>query len=119
MEVSMQAEPGEIRAGFPDLVRELLAKITELFTVQLELLKAEARAGGMKMARAATLALMAALIGMVFLQLLGLAFIIVLTPWFGLMAAVLVTPLLYLLAVGVCLGLMILEIRRSADDIEI
>jgi uncharacterized membrane protein len=100
-------EKRDSKIAISDLVRDLLSKVTEV------------KAGGAKMARTATFGFGAALFGFIFMLLLALSLITLLTGVLGFTWAVLSTTILFLVVTGIFAGLMMHEIRRNIDSIDI
>ena len=102
-----------------DLIRELLSKVGELISTQLELTKAEIRVESRKLLVAVTMGVTALAIGFVFLLFLGLSLILVLAQFMDIVWASLITSGFYLLVTALLAGGTLLEIRRNSARMKV
>lgn len=107
------------KMSFSVLIRELLSKIGELISTQLELTKAEIRLESRKLVIAVAFGLGALAIGFVFLLFFGLSLILVLAQFMDVMWASLATSGFYLLMTALLAGGMVYEIRRRKERMSI
>lgn len=118
MSASLFSGPSE-KMSFSNLIRELLSKVGELISTQLELTKAEIKLESRKLVLAIALGAGAAAIGFVFLLFFGLSLLLVLAQFMDVMWASLATSGFYLLMTALLAGGMILEIRKKSESMSI
>ena len=102
-----------------DMVRELLARITELFSIQVELVKSEIKAGGSKMAKTAVFGSGVMLFGTVFVLLLALSLIVGLGHFLTFTGAVLATTGIFFAVTVVFAMMTVQEVKKNIDNYDV
>jgi uncharacterized membrane protein YqjE len=118
--MSLPFSPGkQDRVAISDLVRELFSKISEFIQTQLELTKTEIKVESRKLVVAGAYGMAALVIGFVFVLFMGISITLALMEAVGLVWAAVITTVVYLLLAGLAVSLMISELRKSNEKIDV
>jgi uncharacterized membrane protein YqjE len=118
--MSLPFSPGrQDRVAISDLLRELFYKISELIRTQVELTKTEIKVESRKLVIAGAYGLVALLVGSVFVLFLGVSIMLALMQGVGLVWASVITTGIYLLLAAVATTLMIVELRKRNDEVDV
>lgn len=105
--------------GISELIRELLSKVGELVGTQVELAKTEVKVESRKLALAIGFGVATLMIVSVFLIFLGVSSILLFAQVVDLVWASVITTVIFLVLAGVAAGLMVREIRRNTDTVNV
>lgn len=105
--------------GLAGLVRELFIRVSDLIYMQVELIKAEAKIGGKKLAMASLFGLVALTIGSIFLMLVGLSMVLILSQYLNFVWAAVITTATFLFLTAIFGWLTIWELKRNTQHIDV
>ncbi len=107
------------RLAFSDLIRELLNKVGDLISTQLQLAKAEIKVESQKLLMAAIFGIAAATVGFVFILFFGVSLMLVFSQIMSPMWAAIATSGIYLLVASLLALGMVWEIKRNSQRMHI
>jgi hypothetical protein len=118
--MSLPFSPGrQDKIAVSDLLRELLHKISEFISTQVELTKTEIKVESRKLVVAGVYGLAALLIGSVFTLFLAVSMMLALMHAVGLVWASVITTVIYLILAVLAVLLMVGELRKRSDRIDV
>jgi hypothetical protein len=118
MSVTFTSDRSE-QVGLVDLFRDLFRQVTELFTIQTELVKTEAKVEGRKLLLVMTWGLVLLTVASIFLLFLGVSIILMLAQTMGYMWASVVSTGFYLVLTIVSALVILFVMKRNSAKIDV
>lgn len=107
------------RVALGDMVRELFTKVSELINTHIELTKTEIKVESRKLAVAAAFGGAALIVGFISVFFLGFSLVLLLNKVIDLAWATVLTTLIMFAVTGVFAAMMIKEIKKNSETIEV
>jgi uncharacterized membrane protein YqjE len=118
--MSITSYPGQQeRVAISDLLRELFSKVSEIINTQMQLTKTEIKVGSRKMMAAIIYGGVGLVTGSVFVLWFGATLTLALWQVMNLVWASLITTALFLAITAFAVLMLLKEVRKNSEEIEV